>query len=291
MDDYYLDDIYMYGAAAKDIPYMKIQKAFPEITDKSQPTDIYNHILSDTKEKISTERPEYQTVHKKLTKLSHKAKFPIALFLLSIAALSAIFIIIAIARKASINFGTILAVVGGSALLAIWPAIFRLIYGASIRDRASFKDLERAYSSDLHVLSSGGLAIIKHCYNYPNYDTIINPKGQLIPLSAGFSFDYEQPVRDEIKQIENSYIPSNDSELPFSQAFIIKQIHDTKIEDDLLILTADCEIYSIIHPAIGTIMLDDGSTNEYSSHWYSCHHGAKNSVRLVLPAIDKSKIC
>lgn len=287
MNDFYLDDIYMYGTAARDINYLSIQKAFPETSSKDTPANIYGKILANSAHEYSSS----PAIQKKVRKLAKRAKFPLKFFLAAIITLATLFIVLGVINHKELTAVNILLWVFGAAILAIWPAIIMLIYGATIRDKESFINLERAHSSDVHILKDGSLAIIKHCYDYPKYDTVINPKGQLMPISAGFVFDYSSPVTEESQSIEDSYQSDGDIEIPFSQAFIVHKIHEAKLEKDLIILSADCEIYSIIHPSYGTMTLDDGTTNGCYSKWLTCHHGKQESVRLVLPAIDELKKC
>ena len=287
MEDYYLDDIYMHGAAAKDIPYFSIQNKLPETTSKDTPIQLYDRINAETKEKYSTDNPAYQDVKKELVRTAKKAGLPLKIYLLAVAGLACFFLILATIHD-GFDFRTVLFAILAPLILTVVPGIAALIYGAVIRNRPRFKDLERAYSSEIHVLNDNSIAIIKHCYDYPKYDKFINPSGQLMSITAGFTFDFNNPVSDEMQKIEEAYEAGQDGELPFSQVYLIKSIKQIDSQKGLLVLSADCDVYTILHPIIGTVTRANGTIDAFSSSWYTCHYGADKDVRLVLPAVKRS---
>ncbi len=290
MNEHYLDNIYMYGAQAKDIflAYPYFQSNYDDITHNDYPENLYAYLKNNSLYEIPAgATPEHGRIRETVRKRAKSSKFPLLIYLSVLVVLEALTMIALIVKgKAEIK-NMFLVGFGILILVGLPLGITLLLIGASKRDKNLYKDMERALSSDIFFLKEG-MAVLVHGYDYPDYNKVHDPVGQFMPIDK-FNAKLADDRSFNIYKYESGYDARYDRVFPFNQAFLLKNIknreHDT--QNGLLYITADCYIYSLIRPVIGYAHMatDTPSRRAIFSKYFNYVSGYRSDVRIVLPDI------
>lgn len=289
MNGHYLDNIYMYGSQAKDIflLYPHFQSNYEDITHKDYPENLYAYLKNSSLFEIPMySTPEQSQIRERLKKRAKSSKFPLLIYLSIVISLM-LLMVTAIIIKGNSSFKDIFFASFGVLILIGLPlGITLLLIGASKRDKVDFKDLERAISSDIYVMNNNDIAVLVHGYDYPEFSKIYDPVGQFMPIDK-FNAKLADVNNLNIYKYETGYDARNDRRFPFSQVFLLKNIKNIEHDNGLLYITADCHIYALIKPIIGTSHLatDTPSRSAVFSKYYNYAYGYRNDVRIVLPDV------
>ncbi len=296
-DDYYLDNIFMYGKQASDIlrTYCIIPARLRDITHQDYPENIMNYISTNCRTFYAANSNGY--LKKRLVQTAKKSKFPLWLFLLLVLAGYLIIHFLAYISNGFITDGILieLCLLFGSCLVIGIPlGIVLLVRGAVIRDSYEYKYMQRAYSSDVYLLDNQ-IAVVTHAYDYPNYEKRINPIGQFMTkdvLNSFYAF-WSQPgfkTVNEMLQFEKYYDDKKDREFPFNQCFVIDRIYNCQQYEGYKKVIADCHIYTVSRRPVGNYLRYDTNDNRYNRtlitkfHFY--YYDYKTRINVLIPDQD-----
>lgn len=247
MDNYYLDNIYMYGAQASDIvlSYESINGVFEDVTYRDSPENLMDYIFGNTKAVYNRSNcSAYKMVFDYLKNHSEKSKFPLVKWLISLAVVYSISLGLMIIKSGTDN---ILKYAGISFVITIMfygphSGLFLLIRGAIKRDQKYYRDCQRAFATDVYVLNNQ-IAVLTHAYDYPTYERVINPVGNFIPQELiGLNENVES------KAVYSRY---PEKEFPFNQLFLINKVNNIERNNGLMRLSVDGTVYTIYKKVIG----------------------------------------
>ena len=292
MQDWYLDNVFMYGTYAKDIKrfYPGFYCNFNDITYQDTPEKLYRYANENCIYKFNQNiTQDYNITADKARKLAKRAKFPLPLFLSIISVLFLLSIVFTIIKD--IEIGKAFLLFFGMIIMIGLPfGIGMLIRGAIIRDSASYKATARAVSSEIYV-TNNEIIVFVNGQDYPTYNKKINMIGQYIPFGH-WQYLQTHTINSlaELGEIEKNYNKSLDKPLLFNQAFIIRTIHaiETDKNNHVMNIIADCDIYTNVLPPIGTrhYSTDVPADHVILSAFYRYVFGFRENVKVSVPYIN-----
>ena len=278
LNNYYVDNIYMYGKQASDIGhvYKNIDGIFNDITHDDYPENLMNYIYSNSSRMVNKDNSAYyEPILGKLRSISQKSKFPLVKWLISVAVVFAVFMILIIARNGMDDMGktVLFTLLGVFIIYGIPSGIIFLLVGAVKRDDKSYRDYQRAAATDIYFMQNQ-IAVVTHGYDYPDYREVINPVGRYIPKETMFANINHESL--------SLYRQTPEVQFPFNQVFLIDSINSVEKTDGLMRLSVRGTVYSLYKKFLGTVVRN-GKMRMVFSQWTTYGTAQNDDIYLVLP--------
>lgn len=293
MQDYNLDNIFMYGAWAKDIVrwWPGYYCHFDDVTHQETPENLYRYVQANCLYNYNqSNTKDYEFTANRARQNAKKSKFPLPIFLGILGLGLILFIALLIHNKSDFSIrSVILSIFGILIILGLPFGISMLIRGAIIRDNKSFKQVARAVSSEVYV-TKNEIIVFVNGQDYPNYSQKLNMVGQFMPYEK-LQYIRNNNVTDllELEKIEREYNSSLDKPFLFNQAFVIRSVDDIEVntKDNIINITCACDIYLHARPPIGirTYSNDVPADHVILSKYFRYVHGFRTKVTVSVPYI------